>query len=244
MAVAVADQRQAQLGGEPGSRRASVTARRRGVETLESVPVHERIGRIVDAQNRVLAHSEREGRERMGDDCQAALLVNFGDGRLHAEVALQSSLKEEPEEMAAAGSDLLADDHVDSTPSFARQTLALHGPFGALVVADRDYVQVGVGLDVLQDLGSRSGPIRGERMDMHVRHALSGAVAFAHRFPPESFLAGRSRSGQIWWKQASHWSGASTTTRSNSLASSCIMARLRSRLLPDCGTGTCQSLPR
>src|SRR5450759_1560697 len=146
--------------------------------------------------------------------------------------------------MPAAGRDLLGDDHVDSTPSFARETLALDRPFGALVVADCDYVQVGLGLHVFQNLGGRGGPVRGDRMDMHVRHAPSACVAFVHRFPPVAFLAGRSMSGQIWWKQASHWSGASTTTRSNSLASSCSIARLRSRLLPDCGTGTGQSLPR
>ena len=61
----------------------------------------------------MLAHSLGEGREGVGHDCQAALLVNLGDRDLQALVALQPGLQEQAQEMAAASRDLLADYHVN-----------------------------------------------------------------------------------------------------------------------------------
>ena len=79
----------------------------------------------------------------MGHDGEPALLVDLGDGRFDAQVALEPGLQEQSEQMAATSRDLFAYDHVDPASPLAGQALAFDRRLGALVVADRDHVQVG-----------------------------------------------------------------------------------------------------
>jgi hypothetical protein len=242
--VAVADQRQPKLRGDARRGAASIASGRRRVEALQGIPVDERVGRQMNAHDGVLAHPQGEGGEGVRHDRQAALLVNLGDRGLEAKVAPQSGLKEDSQEVAAAGRDFLGDDDLDPTAALDGQALALDRRFDSFVVGDGDYVQVRVAFDVVENLGGRGGAVRGDRMDVNVGLTQARSFGQFHPASPVLLLAARSRSGQIGWKTASHCSGASEIIRSNSSASSRAIDRLRSRLLAPPGAGSGRRLPR
>ena len=109
----------------------------------------------------------------MGHDGQPALLVDLRDRGLEALIALQPGLQEDAQQVAAARRDLFGDDNLYPAAALTSQALALHGGFDALVIGDGDDVQVSTALGVVEDLGRRCGPVRGYRMDVHVRLAHS-----------------------------------------------------------------------
>jgi len=96
--------------------------------------------------------------ERVRHDRQAALLVNLGDRSLEAKVAPQTGLKEDSQEVAAAGRDFLGDDYLDPTAALDGQTLALDRRFDSFVVGDGDDVQVRMAFDVVENLAAEAVP--------------------------------------------------------------------------------------
>ena len=145
----------------------------------------------------------------MRHDRQAALLVDLGDRRLEALVAPEPSLQEDAEEVPAAGRHLLGHDDLDAAAALPSEALAFDRGLDPLVVGDGDQIQIRLVLGIVEDLGGRSGPVRGDRVDVHVGftealaprrsfwRALGRSVGRLHAASPVSVFGARSRSGQI-----------------------------------------------
>ena len=128
-----------------------------------------------------------------------------------------------------------------------------------LVVGDRDDVELGQALDVVEDRRDAGRAIAGEGVDVEVRAAEPRRASVMPR-PPAPGAAGprrglgsvtrprlrpaapsapavasASRSGQIGKKTAHHWSGASAMRSSNAAARRVIVVVTRSRRVPSVG---------
>ena len=117
--VAVADPGQAVLLREPDDRPMAVLAQCRGVEGLDRVRASSRvvIGKQAPERGALGAHRERD--ERVSRDRDPALVVDRLDGPRERLEGGDGPLEEQPEQVAAAGADLLADDDLVRRPRSA-----------------------------------------------------------------------------------------------------------------------------
>ena len=209
-------------------------AERRRVERLDGVrPVARLVGEQ-PAQDEALG-AQRVGHERVGRDRDAALVVDRGDRRAQRPERLDRLLDPEREQVPAEGRDLLADDDLERQAAVPRDGPAGERGVDPLVVGDGDDVELGVALDVVEDLDDARRAVRGEGVDVEVGAAepvghpaasrrvaarcpvTSGARAAAARGSRRA-RGPPSRSGQIGWKTASHCSGAAAMCRSKARA--------------------------
>ena len=167
--VAVADAGQPVLGRRSG-RRGGATACR-GVVGLNASSASGWTAGSGSSSRRAdpALGAQRVGHERMGRDREAALrrgrraIVVRSDS-----VRPDRPLDEQREQVAAAGRDLLADDDLEPQAAVAGHRPGGDGRIDPLVVGDRDDVEVGLPLDVVEDGLDAGGPVGGEGVDVQV----------------------------------------------------------------------------
>ena len=202
------------------------------IERLQAVGVEARVGVGEEAPKGEALGAERVRDERVGRHGQAAGIVHGGDGRPQGAIRTDRLLDEEGEQMAAAGRDLLADDHFERQAAADGDRPGRQGGVDPLVIGDGDDVELRVDRGP-EDFLDAGGPVRREGMDVEVR-------------PTEPVRHGRpsgARSGQIGKKTAHHWSGAAAIARSNARASAARKPAARSRRVPVPGTATSSRWP-
>jgi hypothetical protein len=139
--VAAPDAGQPELAGEAGGRPVPDPPERRRVERLdgvESVPGVRFVHEATDGPGR---DAERVRGRRVRRDREPALVVDPGDALAEGAQLRHTLLEEEAEEMAAAGRDLLADDHAHVHAARLRDPPTGHGRVDPVVVRDRDDVK-------------------------------------------------------------------------------------------------------
>ena len=111
------------------------------------------------------------------------------------------------------------------------------GRVDPLVVRDRDDVELGVALDVVEDLDDAGGPVRGERVDVQVG-AAAAVSRVGHAARARSRLPA-ARSGQIGWNGPPLLrGGARSGARTRAAIGGERSVVTRSRRVPSAGTGT------
>ena len=173
----------------------------------------------------------------MGRDREAALVVDLGDRRAHRPERPDRLLDPQREQVAAERRDLLADDR-PRRAGRDRAAIAARGErrVDALVVGDRDDVELGRPLDVVEDLDDAGRPVGGEGVDVQVgapdRRSVIGrrSPALGRSCASADGVALRtsgaaSRSGQIGKKTANHCSGAAAMSRSKAARLGCDRRR-------------------
>ena len=120
--------------------------------------------------------------------------------------------QEEPEEVAAAGRDLLADDDLEAVPAAGRHVPCRQGGVDALVIGDGDDVQVGLLLHVPKDGVDAGHAIRGGAVDVQVGTAEADRTRRGGGWQGRRCIAHR-MSSQIGNMIVHHCSGAGATMR-------------------------------
>ena len=158
----------------PCSSAKRTTRRCQGLPRLVGLNVSRRVrmGRRVRVVEQAAQHpalgAERVRHERMGRDGQPARLVDREDRRPERAVRPDRPVEVQREEVAAEGRDLLADDDLGAQAAVARHRPRGDRRIDPLVVRDRDDVEVGRALDVVEDRLDAGGAVAGEGVDVEV----------------------------------------------------------------------------
>ena len=167
-----------------------------GLPRLVGLNVSRRVGpggrlRVVEqaAQHPALG-TQRVGHERVGRDGQAARVVDGEDRRPQRSVRPDRPIDVQREQVAAEGRHLLADDDLDAQAAVAGDRPGGHGRIDPLVVGDRDDVEIGLPLDVLEDGLDPGRPVAGEGVDVQVGAPASLGVVGHAAAPVEPGSAG------------------------------------------------------
>ena len=166
--VAVADVGQAVLVGEPDDAAVPRLAEAGRVERLETVGTRGRVRVGEEPAEHPALGAQRVRDERVGRDGQAARLVDREDRRPQRAVRPDRPVEIERQQVAAERRDLLADDDLDAQAAVARHRPRGERRVDPLVIRDRDDVEVGRALDVVEDRLDAGRPVAGERVDVEV----------------------------------------------------------------------------
>ena len=186
--VRVAHASETVLVGEADHATVPRPAERRRVERLDRVRAVARLVGEQPAQHEALG-AQRVRHEGMRRDREPALLVDLGDRRAHRAERLDRRLDPQREQVTAERRDLLADHDLERQAAIERHRATGERGIDALVVGDRDHVQLGVALDVVEDLDDAGGAVGRERVDVQVRAPES----LGHRPPRAHGVGGRAR---------------------------------------------------
>ena len=176
--VAVADLGEAVLVGEADDAAVPRPAERRRVERLDRVGA-DRADRGRRGAGAGPSPGRTAGTGRAGGPGSRGRPARGSSAIVVAQRAVAAgsrSLDEQREQVAAERRDLLADDDLGPQPAVAGDRPAGDGGVDPLVVGDRDDVEVGLALDVVEDLLDAGRPVGGERVDVEVGPARAASV--------------------------------------------------------------------
>ena len=128
-------------------------------------------GVVEEATQDPALRAERERDEGVGRDGEAARLVNGQDRVPQRAVRLDRAVEVEPQQVAAERRHLLADDDIGAQAAVTGDGLGRDGRIDPLVVRDRDDIELGQPLDVVEDRLDAGRAVAGERVDVQVRAA-------------------------------------------------------------------------
>jgi hypothetical protein len=104
-------------------------------------------------------------------DDPAAGVVHLGDRVAHRAEHREAPLDAVGQEVALARRDLGPGDHLEPAAAASDQIARLERAADVVVVGDRDHVEVGPVLDVIDDLADRGEAVPDRRVDVQVRFA-------------------------------------------------------------------------